>query len=141
HAGIDLVALGEALGTLFGAVAAEVRAADEGLHSVVFDLDAAVLDRGDLDGDDVAALHARDRLGKGITLDRLDRQRDALLLDINIGHHRLDAIALAVVLDRLLARAVPVEIRQMHHAVDVALEADEQAELGDVLHLALNLGA
>ena len=29
----------------------------------------------------------------------------------------------------------------MHHAVDVAVEADEQTELGDVLDLALDLGA
>ena len=29
----------------------------------------------------------------------------------------------------------------MHHAVDLAGQADEQAELGDVLDLALELGA
>ena len=94
HAGVDMVALGEALGPLLGAVAAEVRPADEGLHPVVLHLDAAVLDRGDGDGDDVAPLHAGDRVGEGIALDRLDRQRDALLLDVDVGDHRLDDVAL-----------------------------------------------
>jgi hypothetical protein len=58
HAHIDLVADLEALGALFGPVAGQVGAADEGLHAVVIDLDAAILDRGDLHGDDRAALHA-----------------------------------------------------------------------------------
>jgi hypothetical protein len=72
---------------------------------------------------------------------RLDRERDALALDIDLGDHGLDHVALAVVLDRLLAALVPAQVGQVHHAVDVALEPDEQAELGDVLDLALDLGA
>jgi hypothetical protein len=54
---IDLVADREALGALLGR-SRQVGAADEGLHAFVFHLDAAILDRGDLDGDDRAALHA-----------------------------------------------------------------------------------
>src|SRR3712207_6852285 len=38
----------------------------------------------------------------------------------------------------LLTRTVPVEVREVDHAVDVVLEADEQAELGLVLDLALD---
>ena len=53
----------------------------------------------------------------------------------------LDLVALLVLLDHLLARPLPVEIGQMDHAVDVAVEAEEQAELGLVLDLAFDRGA
>ena len=54
HAGIDLLADGEALGTLLGAVARELRALDEGGEIGADDLhvDAAFLHLGDLAGDD-----------------------------------------------------------------------------------------
>src|SRR5579864_988911 len=55
---------------------------------------------------------------------------DALLLDIDIEHHGLDHVALLEVVDHLLARLLPVEVGQMDHAVDIALEPEEQAELG-----------
>ena len=51
---------------------------------------------------------------------------------------RLDHVAPLVLLDDLLARTVPVEVGEVDHAVDVAVEADEQAELGLVLDLALD---
>ena len=73
-----------------------------------------------------------------IAADLLDAERDALLLDIDVEHLGLDHVAAVVVLDGLLARAVPVEVGQVDHAVDVAVEADEQAELGHVLDLALD---
>src|SRR5262249_53869965 len=43
-----------------------------------------------------------------------------------------------VVLDRIFAGPLPVEIGEMHHAVDIAVETDEQAEFGYVLDLALD---
>ena len=78
------------------------------------------------------------RVGEGIAADLLDAERDALLLDVDVEHLRLDHVAAVVVLDRLLARRVPVEVGEVDHAVDVAVEADEQAELGLVLDLALD---
>ena len=60
----------------------------------------------------------------------------ALLLDIDVEHLRLNHVATVVLLDHLLAGTVPVEIRQVNHAVDIAFQADEQAELGLVLDLA-----
>ena len=75
---------------------------------------------------------------EGIAADLLDAERDALLLDVDVEHLRLDLVAAIVVLDRLLARTVPVEVGEVDHAVDVAVEADEQAELGLVLDLALD---
>ena len=75
----------------------------------------------------------------GSAVELLDAEADALLLGVDVEHHGLDGVALLVVLDRLLARLVPVEVGQMHHAVDAAVEADEQAELGDVADLALDV--
>jgi hypothetical protein len=71
----------------------------------------------------------------------LDAERDALLLDVDVEHLGLDHVALLVVLDGLLARLVPVEVGEVDHAVDVAVEADEQTEFGDVLDFAFDDGA
>src|SRR5690606_33858458 len=79
--------------------------------------------------------------GEGIALQLLDAKGDALLLDVDIEDDDLDHVALLVVLDRLLARTVPVEIGEMDHAVNVAFEAEEEAELGLVLDFALDGGA
>ena len=68
----------------------------------------------------------------------LDAERDALLLDVDVEHLGVDHVALVVLLDGLLAGELPVEVGEVHHAVDVVVEADEQAELGDVLDLALD---
>ena len=43
--------------------------------------------------------------------------------------------------ERFLAGHAPGDVGHVDHAVDVAVEADEQAELGRVLDLALDLGA
>ena len=71
----------------------------------------------------------------------LDAERDAFFFLINIQNDGLDGIALLIFLDDLLARTVPVEIGQMHHAVHIAFKADEQTEFGLVLDLALNNAA
>src|SRR6185437_6190878 len=71
----------------------------------------------------------------------LDAERDALLVDVDVENLRVDPVALLVFLDDLLTRPFPVEIRQVHHAVDVAVEPEEQAEFGLVLDLAFDLRA
>src|SRR4051812_43944459 len=141
-AGIDLLADLEAVGTLVVAVAGELRTLDEGGQIPANDLhvDAGLLDLGDLGGDDVALLH----VGGGrhrVALELLDAERDALLLDIDVQHLGLDLVALLVLLDDLLARTLPVEIGEMDHAVHIAVEAEEQTELGLVLDLAFDRGA
>ena len=90
-----------------------------------------------LAGDDRALLEIAG-FGERIALELLDAERDALLLDIDVEHLRLDHVALLVVLDDLLARTLPVEVGEVDHAVDVAVEAEEQAELGLVLDLAFD---
>ena len=97
-------------------------------------------DRGDFAGDDrvLAQVAGVAGLADRILAELLDAERDALLLDVDVEHLRLDHVALVVLLDGLLARTVPVEVGEVDHAVDVAFEADEQAELGVVLDLALD---
>src|SRR5579862_5360249 len=138
---IDLVALAEALGTLIAAVARQVGAADERLGAAFqHDLDAAVIDLGHGDGDD-AALAQRAGLLDRIAGELLDAEADALFLRVDVEHLRLDGLALLVGLDRLFALLVPGEVGEMDHAVDVLIEPDEQAELGDRFDLALDRAA
>src|SRR5262245_20354852 len=142
HLGIDLLADGKALGPLLGAVAGEIAAADEGgdIGTGDLDLDAVVLNLDDLAGDGIALLDAGDLLHR-IAGDLLDAKRDALLLGVDIENHGFDHVALLVVFDRLLAGPAPIEVGKVGHAVDIALETDEQAEFGDVLDLAFDLAA
>src|SRR5579864_4465215 len=148
-AGVDLLAGGEAVRTLLGTVACQLGTLDEGRILGADDLhvDAALLHVGDLAGDDGALLELAGSTGFGrgsragaAAGELLDAERDALLLDVDVEHLGLHLIALLVLLDDLLARPFPVEVGQMHHAVDVAVEAEEQAEFGLVLDLALDLG-
>src|SRR2546429_94696 len=69
----------------------------------------------------------------------LDAERYALALRVYRQHHGLDLLALLVVAHRLLAGLIPGDVRQVHEAVDVAGEPDEDAEVGDRLDLARHL--
>src|SRR5882762_4879545 len=139
HAGIDLLADGEPLGALIVAVTGKLGALDEGGEVGARDLhlDAGFLHFEHFAGHDRALLDVA-RLGEGIAFELLDAERDALLFDIHIEHHGLDHVALLEVVDDLLARKLPVEVGQMDHAVDVAVETEEQTELGLVLDLAFD---
>src|SRR5580700_10809877 len=139
HPRIDLLADGEAVGALVVAVARQFGTLDEGgeVGARDLDLDAALLDLQHFAGHDRALLDVAG-FCEGIAFELLDAERDALLLDIDIEHHGFHHVALLVVVDHLLARKLPVEVGQMDHAVDVALEPEEQAELGLVLDLALD---
>src|SRR6266481_2729664 len=139
HPRIDLFADGKTLGALVVAIAGQFRPLDEGgeVGADDLDLDAALLDLEHFAGHHRALLDVA-RLGERIAFELLDAERDTLLLDIDIEHHGLDHVALLEVVDHLLARQLPVEVGQMDHAVDIALEPEEQAELGLVLDLALD---
>src|SRR3954452_15018528 len=139
HPRIDLFADGETLGALIGALAREFGALDEGREVCADDLhvDAAFLHFDHFAGHDRTLFDVA-RLRKRVALELFDAKRDALLLDINVEHHGFHHVALFEVVDHLLARKLPVEIGQMHHAVDIAFEPEEQAELGLVLDLALH---
>src|SRR3984893_937257 len=142
HAGVDLLADREAFRALLGAVACEIGALDEGGEVGADDLhiEPLLLHLRHLGGDDGALLELAG-LRERITFELLDAERDALLLDIDVEHLRAHHVALLELLDDLLARALPVEIGEVNHAVDVAVEPEEEAELGLVLDLALDDGA
>src|SRR5262249_43199805 len=137
-----LLADREALGPLLGAVAGKLRALDEGGEIGADDLhvDAALLHLGHFAGDDRALLEVAGgaRLGERIAFELLDAARDALLLHVDIEHLGADPVALLELVDHLLAGALPIEVGEVNHAVDVAVEPEEQAELGLVLDLALD---
>src|ERR1700687_5844074 len=139
HPRIDLFADGETLGALIGTLARQFGPLDEGGEVGAGDLhlDAAFLHFEHFAGHDRALLDVA-RLGEGVAFELLDAERDALLFDIDVEHHGFHHVALLEVVDYLLARKLPVEIGQMDHAVDIALEPEEQAELGLVLDLALD---
>src|SRR6185437_15241447 len=137
---IDLLALGEPLRALVVAIAGKIGAADEGrnLGAVDLHLDAAIVHLGDDPRHHGALAQGIAGFGIRIAAELLDAQRDALLLDIDVEHLGLDHVATVVALERILARLAVVEVGEVHHAVDIAVEADEQAELGLVLDLALD---
>src|SRR5262249_35813072 len=110
-ASIDLLASREPLGTLLRSIARQFRPLHEGGELGTNDLhvDAGFLHFGDLASDNSTLLEIAG-LCERITLQLLDAERDALLLDINVEHLGLDLVALLVLLDDLLAGTFPVEI-------------------------------
>src|ERR1700709_157289 len=141
HPRIDLFADRETLGALIGTLARQLGPLDEGgeVGARDLNLDAAFLHLEHFTGQHRALLDVAG-FGERIAFELLDAERDALLLDIDIEHDGLDHVALLEVVDHLLARKLPVEVGEMDHAVDVAFEPEEQAELGFVLDLALDGG-
>src|SRR5688500_9636085 len=137
----------EALGSLLVAVAAEVGALDDAGRAVVTDLhfQPAVADLEHGHGDRLALVDAAFAAGRRrsdpAALELLHAERNALLLDIDVEHDGFDRLALVMKRQGFLAGRAPGDVRHVDHAVDVAVETDEQAELGRILDLALDLGA
>src|SRR3546814_11994594 len=82
-----------------------------------------------------------DLAGEGILAELLDAEADALLVDVDVEHLDLDDVTLAVLLGGFLARQVPVEVGELHHAVDLAGQDDDEAARGAVIEQDLQLGA
>ncbi len=115
------------------------RLADEGAQRVAFaerHFDAAGRHVHHFDGDDLAL--AEIGVAHRVGLHLLDAERDAFLVDVDVEHLGLDHVALVVAGERFFALRVPGDVGEVHHAVEFRREADEQAELGDVLDLALD---
>src|SRR5581483_770840 len=100
-------------------------------------VDVTVLHLGHFAGNDGALLQVAGAL-HGIALELLDAERNALLLDVDVENLRLHHVALLELLDHLLARTLPVQVGEVDHAVDIAIETEEQTELGLVLDLAFD---
>src|SRR5690606_1159807 len=144
---VELLADLIAIGALFVAAAAEVGALDEAGRAIVACLHfkTVVTDFKDGDSDDVVLLQ-RARCGTGTDggsalFKLLDAKADAFLLDVDVEHDNLNLLALAVEVQRFFARDAPGDVRHVNHAVDVAGQADEQAELGRILDFALDHAA
>ena len=123
-------------------VACELGAADEGAEISIDDLDvdAGILHFHDLAGHDLT-LADLTRIGEG------NRRRAALMpsemRSLSTSTSSTWARTMSPFLNSSMTCSpgtVPVEIRQVDHAVDIAFETDEQTEFGLVLDLALDLG-
>src|SRR4030095_1542569 len=133
----------EPLRTLLVSVAAEVATLDEAHRAVVANLDVEtrILDRPDCNGDRLALpASARSRRTTGArgrtraaAFELLHAERNALLFDVDVEHLRLNRLALAVKLQRLLARHAPRDVRHVDHAVNVALEPHQPPDSGRIL--------
>src|SRR5205823_5080895 len=88
------------------------------------------------------ALHAAaDRVLRGqlrpwIRMELLDAEGEALVLDVDVQHHRLDLVALLVQIAGVLDALGPGDVADVHEAIDALLHSYEDAEVGDVAHLA-----
>src|SRR5215831_8395020 len=91
--------------------------------------------------DQLALLVARQEIRERVALELLDAQRDALALDVDRQHLRLDLLALLEVAHGLLARRAPRQVGEVHQPVDPARQPDEDAEVGDRLDRSLHLVA
>src|SRR4029077_4266761 len=122
---------------ILDAIAAELGRAQLALDTVAeIDDRAAGVDFLHHALDDGALAGVRDVPRERVLRQLLDAERYALALRIDRQHHRLDLLALLVVAHRLFAGLIPGDVREVHEPVDIAGQADEDAEVGDRLDLA-----
>src|SRR5262245_47343448 len=138
-AGIYFLANRESLRPLLAALACKIGTLYEGNKIGAGDLhiDPGLFHLRNLAGNDRPLLEIACRFHR-IAGKLFDAERNAFLFDVYIENLRLYDVAFLVLLDYLLARALPVEIGQMDHPVYVAVEAEEQAEFGLVLDFAFD---
>ena len=91
----------------------------------------------DLALDGVADVVAREEVVPDVGGELLQAERQALVLGVDVEHHRLDHVALLQHFGRVLDPLAPRHVGDVDQAVDVLLDLDERAELGEVAHLAL----
>src|SRR6267142_436276 len=138
--GVDAVAFLQMGAGVLDAVAGDLRGAQVTLE-VAAQSDHRPLSVDRLDGarDKLALFVAGDEVVEWIAFELLDPERNPLALDVDRQHLRLGLLALLEVTHRLFAGQRPGQVREVHQAVDSALQPDENAEVGDRLDLALDL--
>src|SRR5690606_1577263 len=140
EAGLDVVTDLQELGGIVHALLGDVAGGNVALDTVgQLDRGALGVDFLDLAVDDRALRVRRHVLAERILLELLDAQRDALALRIDRQHDGLEGVALLEVADDVFAGGVPADVGQVDQAVDAAVQADADAEVGDRLDLALDL--
>src|SRR5579883_1807373 len=140
--GVDLLADRKPVRALLAAVARQLGFADKAQHSVADrDLDAALGDAGNRAGYHLASAQFGKARLERVGFELFDAEADALLFDIDVKHLGAHHLALVIGVEGVLAGPVPVDVGQMHHAVDIARKADEQPKFGNVADLALDHAA
>src|SRR3989449_869549 len=138
----DRVARLEERGRLVDALAGELRDVHQPLDPLLqLDEHAEVGDARDRALDARAGRVAPGHLRPRVVGELLDAERDTLVVHVDAKHDRLDLVALLVQLRGVLHLLRPVEVGDVHQAVDVLLHLDEEAEVGDALDLAADLRA
>src|SRR6266702_523351 len=139
---VDLVALLHHVARVLGPLLAQLGDVDQPLDAGL-DLDEGA-EVGELRhlplqlrADRVALGERRPRIG----LRLLDAEAEALVLDVDVQHHRLDHVTLLELLARVLDALVPGDVGDVHQAVDALLDLDERAVVGERHHLARHAGA
>ena len=95
----------------------------------------------DLALDRVADLVTREEVVPDVGGELLQAERQPLVLGVDVEHHRLDHVALLQHFGRVLDALAPRHVGDVDQAVDVLLDFDERAELGEVADLAGDLRA
>ena len=96
---------------------------------------------GDGAVDHAALLMGGDEGREGILVELLDAQGDALALGVDGQHHGLQFVALLIAAQGILTALIPGDVGEMDQTVDAAIQADEDAEVGDGLDLAADVVA
>src|SRR6478672_10510114 len=138
--GLDIIAHLEVVRGVVHAIARDVAGGDVAFHAAL-ELDGGALgvDFLHLAADDGTTGVARHVGAHRILLELLDAQADALAFRIDRQHDRFQRVALLVVAGDVLAGRVPADVGQVDQTVDAAVQADEDAEVGDRLDLARHL--
>src|SRR5687768_14385262 len=138
--GFDFLADLQVLRSIVDALAGDVAGGDVAFHAT-FQLDGCALGVDFLHGaaDDRTLGVGSHELTHRILLELLDAQRDALAFGVNGQHHGFQRVALLVVARHVFAGGVPAEVGQVDETIDAAVQADEDAEVGDRLDLAGHL--
>src|SRR5262245_25483544 len=102
---------------------------------------AEVRQADDLALDDVVDLVVGEELVPDVGGQLLEAQREALVLGVDVEHHRFDGVALLQHLRGVLDALGPRQVGDVDQAVDPVLDLHEGAELGQVADLALEARA
>src|SRR5262245_46229418 len=92
----------------------------------------------DLALDRVAHVMTAEEVVPDIRRQLLQAERQPLVLGVDVEHHRIDDVALLQHFRRVLDPLAPRHVGDMNQAVDLFLDLDERAELGEVTNLALD---
>src|SRR5260370_250411 len=118
----------------------ELRHMDQTLDALIkLDERAEVRHAHHLAFDRVAEVVAREEVVPDIRCELLQPEGEPLVLGVDVQHHRLDDVALLQDFGWMLDALAPRHVGDVDQPVDLLLDLDERAELGEVPHLALDL--